>query len=71
MPENKKVISVTSGMRGFFAVMLWWNPEYGGFWEPWQSGIGSYATEEEAIVDAKEWAEAEGLEYLPKRKDQH
>ena len=57
-------ISVTGpAMSGYFAVMVWWNPENGGFWEPWQTGIGRYPFKDLAIREAKAWAEAEGMEY--------
>lgn len=58
-----RVISVTSGMSGFFAVQYWWNPDLGGFWEPWDTGIGRYANEESAIAEAKMWAEEENLPF--------
>lgn len=54
-------------ISGYFAVMMWYNDtgEYNlpPFWEPYQTGVGRYATREEAIAEAKDWAEAEGLEY--------
>jgi hypothetical protein len=53
-------ITVTSGMRGYFAVMLW---DGMGFEEPWETGMGSYDTPEQAAIEAKQWAEAEGIEY--------
>jgi hypothetical protein len=65
-------VTITSGMRGYFAVLMWWNdegddgvklPAGQGFWEPWQSGIGSYRNEAGAILEARQWAQAEGLEY--------
>lgn len=59
----KDYITVTRGMRGYFAVHVTWNLE--GFWEPQQSGVGSYATAEEAEVEAKMWARSEGLEFKP------
>jgi hypothetical protein len=59
----KSYITTTSGMSGHFAVRLWWNTEMGGFWEPYSTGIGRYATREEAESEAKSWAEAEGLEF--------
>lgn len=46
---------------GHAAICLWWNPD--GFWEPWQTGIGRYATQDEAVTEAKYWAEAEDLKY--------
>ena len=62
-PEDFPVITTTHGMSGYFAVMYWWNPE--GFPEPWDTGIGRYATVEEARVEAQQWAEAEGIRYEP------
>ncbi len=61
--SKKSYITVTHGMRGYFAVQLWWNPE--GFWEPYQTGIGSYLTKAAAEPEAKQWAEAEEMEYKP------
>ena len=55
-------IQITSGMRGFFAVLLTPDKEL-GFCEPWQTGIGSYGTHEKARPEAKSWAEAEELPY--------
>lgn len=60
--EKKNYISVTKGMA-YFAVEYWWNP--GGFWEPWTTSYGRYRTKAEAEVEAKEWAEEDGLEYIP------
>ena len=60
----KDLITVTSGLSGHFAVHMWFNTEdeeMGGFWEPWQSGIGRYATKEEAEIEAKSWAEMDEL----------
>jgi len=51
-------------MSGHFAVLMWWNPDHGGFWEPWNTGFGRYATKEEARVEAREWAEAEEVRYV-------
>lgn len=59
--EDYPVITTTSGMSGYFAVMYWWNPE--GFPEPYQTGFGRYATRAEAEEEAKAWAEAEGIRY--------
>lgn len=53
-------ISVTSGMSGWFAVML---VEEDGFVEPQQTGIGRYKTKTEAEKEARQWAEAEELEF--------
>lgn len=55
-------ISVYESISGWKAVQYWWNAEHGGFWEPWQTGIGSYQTYEEAYQEAMDWAESEHLE---------
>jgi hypothetical protein len=49
-------IGVTSGLRGYFAVL--YNLEEG----PIQTGIGSYKTAEEAWQEAEAWARADGYQ---------
>lgn len=67
--DKPDCITVTEGMSGFFAIHIIWvnDPELGGdaggYWDVWQSGVGRYDTKEEAIEEAKEWAESEGIEY--------
>lgn len=60
----KNFITVTEGMSGFFAVRMWLNEEedFGPFWEPYETGMGRYATREEAEVEAKEWADQTAME---------
>jgi hypothetical protein len=62
---HKPFITTYESMGGWKAVQMWWNPEMGGFWEPWQTGNCAYSTQEQAQEDAKGWAEAEELEYRP------
>ena len=62
--KTKKYITLSEGLRGFYAVMMWWNPDDGGFWEPWISGVGSFDTEDGAIEEGKAWAEAEDIEFV-------
>lgn len=57
-------ITVTKGMAGWFAVMLWWNPECGGFPEPYLTGSGRYAKQTDAIREAQDWAAAEELPFV-------
>jgi len=59
----KPYVSIYKSIAGWKAVMYWWNPELGGFWEPWNTGIGYYETAEQAKLEAKNWAEIEGIEY--------
>lgn len=49
-------LAVTSGCSGFFVVLV-----VDG--EIWTTGVGRYATREEAVVEAKGWAEAEELPF--------
>lgn len=61
----KNFITTTQGMSGFFAVHMWLNEEedFGAFWEPYDTGMGRYATREEAIIEALQWAEEMEIEY--------
>ncbi len=58
-------------MSGFFATMYSWTVDAelggaaGGFYEPWTSGFGRYATLAEAEAEGRQWAAAEGLEFKP------
>lgn len=61
--DDYPCVTTTKGGSGYFAVMLWWNPDLGGFAEPWQTGAGRYASHEEAEIEARDWAEAEGVPY--------
>jgi hypothetical protein len=68
-------ITVYVSVGGWKAVQLTWSLLHAddpdsGFWEPEQTGVGAYMTEEEAVVAGRRWAEAEGLEFKerqPKR----
>jgi hypothetical protein len=53
-------VTVTSGMRGYFAVLI---DESEGFPEPVNTGNGSYKTADGAAVEVQDWARAEGIEY--------
>jgi hypothetical protein len=65
--ENKEsYITVYESVSGWKAIQIWWNEPDGGFWEPWQTGMGAYATPEGAEEEARGWAEAEGLRYIPR-----
>ncbi len=59
--DKENFITVYKPIAGWKAIEYWRNPE--GFWEPWQTGALAFATREEAEADAKDWAEAEGLEF--------
>lgn len=61
----KNFITVTEGMSGFFAVHMWLNEEDEEFpfWEPYDTGMGRYATREQAEAEALEWADQTAMEY--------
>lgn len=61
--ECKSFVTVYKPIAGWKAVQYWWNPDMGGFWEPWQTGSFAYATKEEAVEDALCWAEAEEIPF--------
>jgi hypothetical protein len=44
---------------------MWLNEEedFGPFWEPYDTGMGRYATKEEAVAEAMAWADDSGMEF--------
>ncbi len=65
-PEDRsKFVSTRQGFSGHFAVIMWWNPDMGGFWEPYETGVGRYETYPEAAAEAKVIADQQGIGYLP------
>lgn len=66
LPEHPSFITVTQGMRGWFAVQMCWNPEHGGFYEPWITSPMSHKTRDEAINEAQNWAKLEGFKFVLK-----
>lgn len=62
-PPGYPHITVTNGMSGHFAVMIWWNPD--GFPEPYNTADDRHPDKTSAIRDARIWAEAENLEFQP------
>jgi len=67
-PNTDSFITTTHGMSGYFAVQMWWNGDAMatcGFWEPYQTGIGRYATKAEAENEARSWALSDDLQFKP------
>lgn len=48
-------------MSGYFAIHLADYEDMGWYPDVVATGLGRYKTKEEAIVEAREWAEADGL----------
>lgn len=68
-PGQKHVtITGPSVVGAYFAVVVWWNPDMGGFWEPWDTGIGRYRTPAEAYREAKLLGESAGLPVIRHRQ---
>lgn len=61
--EHPPFITVTHGMSGYFAVMMNWNEELGGFYEPCQTGFERFNNKDTAIAEALQWAIAEEVGY--------
>lgn len=59
--DHRPFTTVSFGMRGYFAVLMCWDED--GFWDVWQSGIGSFKSHEGAAREARDWAAAEELEF--------
>ena len=62
MSENKPYITVYKPIAGWKAILLMWSEDI-AMYEPYQTGMCGYGTKEKAIVEAKDWAKAEGIEY--------
>ena len=54
-------IGVTSGISGYFAVMLADYEDMGWNTDVVQTGIGRYKKKEDAVKEAKQWAQAEEI----------
>lgn len=71
--DTSNFITVTEG-QAWFAVMYWWNTTEDflkpgeGFWEPWETGFGRYATPEQAAIEAQAWAIETGTRYVERSK---
>jgi len=59
-PTGPLYVTTTEGSRGHYAVLV--DAENG---EPIQTGSGSYEDKTGAEAEARDWAEAEGLEFRP------
>ncbi len=59
-----KYVTTTKGMFQYFAVVMWWNPENGGFWEPYDTGLCRFDLLENAAADGIEMAQEMGIKYV-------
>jgi len=52
-----------SGHAAVHRVLVLEEGEKEAYWDIQQTGIGRYRTSDEAITEAKQWAESEGIRY--------
>jgi len=64
-----RFFTTSHGMAGYFAVEMWWNEDHGGFWEPWDTGIGRYRTRKAAYEEAKTLANIGSIPLMEERFD--
>lgn len=67
--KPRPYVTVYKPVAGWKAVVMWWNDEDGGFWEPWQTSPFAFGSEQEAEAWARSWASAEGMEFVPRIKE--
>jgi hypothetical protein len=61
--SKENYIDVYKPIAGWKAKLMFWDEELGMF-DCWNTGWFAYATKEEAILSAKDWAEAEEIPYV-------
>jgi hypothetical protein len=63
--EHTQYVTITQGMRGYFAVLMHLNTEHedglGDFWEPWNTSDVTGRNANDCIGDAKTWAWSEQI----------
>lgn len=68
----KDFITIYKAVGGWQSAQMTWviHDDIGGLWEPEQTGMGPYATRDEAVNDAQAWAKNEGLEFKEPKDEQ-
>ncbi len=57
-------VTISRGGSGWYAVILEWVAEHGGYWDVYVTGDGRYPSEIDAIPEAIEMAEMEGVRFI-------
>jgi len=60
--DKRPYVTVYRPVAGYKAVLMSWEEDL-GMHTPWNTGMFAYRTREEAVAEAKGWAEAEEIEY--------
>lgn len=71
LAKHAPYITVTEGASGFYAVHVTWNEEHGGFYEPYNTGVGRYQTRQEAEEEAQWWAGDMELPYIAPKESKN
>jgi hypothetical protein len=58
MSDKPTKITVMEGISGWYAVMLMWDKDIKDY-DIWSTGFGRYRHREDAVTEARGWAEAE------------
>jgi hypothetical protein len=58
-------VNLTPAMSGYFATLYRWTEEHGGYYEPWETGLGRYPTWEGANAEGARWAADLGVAFQP------
>lgn len=57
-------VSIYKPIAGWKAIHMWWNPEMGGFWEPYETSPFAFNTEQKAYEFSQQWAEELEIPYV-------
>jgi hypothetical protein len=61
--QHASYISVTRLNTGWWACLIIWDEDMKG-WDLGMTGLQPYATKAKAVIEARGWAEAEGIKYV-------
>lgn len=64
-PDHPPYITIARAGSGWDAIMFWWNPENGGYWQPWTTSTGRWVSAEAAAHAARNWAQVEAMPFRP------
>lgn len=59
-------VNIESAMSGYFATLYRWTEDpTGGFYEPYDTGMGRYETWDGANAEGERWAKEIGCKFIP------
>lgn len=63
-PKVERFMTAYQSISGWNAVEMWWNPDMGGFWEPYDVRRVQSDTPEPALAVARIWATESGKPFV-------